>query len=92
MRKGRRERIEKGSREKIEKGNRERETRKRQKGVEIEEDKGLKEKTISHGQVTQGSHKYISRSHSYNFCKSQVQFHDQLFTLFFLLTTTTRIL
>ena len=50
MWKGRRERIEKGSRERIEK---------RQKEVE-KTGGGTKrnKETISHGQVTQGSHKY----------------------------------
>ena len=64
--KGKRERIEKGSRE-------DREKRKQQKGMrrQFEGEEGLKE-TISHGQVTQGSHKYIHDGHSYNFCKAQV--------------------
>ena len=48
MRKGRRERIEKGGRERIE--------RERKGGGGPKRNK----ETISHGQVTQESHKYIS--------------------------------
>ena len=62
MRKGKRESIEKGSREKIEKEKREkRERDKRELRKQFEVEEGLKNKeTISQGQVTQGSHKYIS--------------------------------
>ena len=59
MRKGKRESIEKGSRERIEKEKRESDKRELRKQFEVEE--GLRNKeTISPGQVTQGSHKYIS--------------------------------
>ena len=55
MRKGRRERIEKGSRDKQRRKNEKRELRR-----QFEEEGIKNQETLSHGQVTQGSHKYIS--------------------------------
>ena len=61
-RNGRRDRIENGSRERIEKGEK-RERDKRELRRQFEEERGgpkRNKETISLGQVTQGSHKYIS--------------------------------
>ena len=52
MRNGRRERLEKGSREMIEKERKERNERDKRELRRQFEEEGLKEITISHGQVT----------------------------------------